>query len=518
MNKQFQDNHIQIISMLLMTVTCTFVLFLLQGHQGFSLTDEGALWYGTQRVLKGEVPILDFMSYDIGRYYWSAAFMSLLGDSGIVALRMASSIFQASALSIGLILLARGLAKQSFLFWLLAAITMLVWMTPQYRLFDFSLPVILVGTLSFLVEQPTSRRYFLTGLIVGLVAVFGRNHGMYGAAGSLSAMIYLNANRVSGPGLAKAFAFWLLGVFAGYLPVLAFLAVVPGFAYAFWETFPFLFGTKASPLLLPVPWPWLVSFGNAPIVDIAGNMLVGILFIVIVIFGIVGTAWLIRTKLKNRPASPAAIASIFLVLPYAHYAYSRADIEHLAVAILPFLMAVIALSASQPARFKWTLVALLSGVSLFLMLPNQSRWHCYTNQCIEVNVAGDNLKIDAGTASDLATISAFAEQFAPGDRTFITAPFWPGAYAVLKRKSPMWEIFALFPRSVSFQQDEIERIKVAKPGFAIIYDLALDGREDLRFSNTHPIIDQYIRDNFDPVSGSARSSPIRIYISRQARQ
>lgn len=496
MYKYFPGNLRPIISILLLTVTLSLALFLWESHKGFSLLDEGFLWYGSQRVMVGEVPMRDFMAYDIGRYYWSAAFMSLLGDNGIVALRVATAVFQAIALFIGLVVLAHNSAKQR-LFCLLAAITLVVWMSPQYRLFDTSLPIMLVGALSFLVEQPSNRRYFLTGLIVGLVAVFGRNHGMYGVAGSLGVMLYLTTRSKSALGLITAFAAWVLGVVVGYLPVLVFLAIVPGFAPAFWESISFLFEIKATNFPLPVPWPWLVPFGELPFFDAICSVLEGIFFIAIVVFGLLGIVWIIGKKIIDKPVSPTLIASVFLALPYAHYAYSRADIAHLAPSIPPFLMGILALLASQHAKIKWPFAALLCGASLLVMLPKHPGWYCYSSQqCDEVNVAGDKLKIDRVTASNLAGVTQFAEQFAPGDKTFI-ATFWPGAYAALGRKSPMWEIYVLFPRSVAFQQAEIERIKAAKPGFALIIDHPFDGRDDLRFSNTHPIVYQYIRDNFE---------------------
>lgn len=82
----------------------------------------------------------------------------------------------------------------------------------------------------------------------------------------------------------------------------------------------------------------------------------------------------------------------------------------------------------------------------------------------------------------------------------------------------MWEIYALFPRGAAFQRAEIERIKAANPGFVVIDDFPLDGCDDLRFRNTHPIVDQYIRDSFAPLDGYWRNPTFQVYRRKQTGQ
>jgi hypothetical protein len=126
--------------------------------------------------------------------------------------------------------------------------------------------------------------------------------------------------------------------------------------------------------------------------------------------------------------------------------------------------------------------------------------------------------LEPGSINDLGLLNKLVEEFAPNQRSVIVAPYWPGAYAVLKRKSPMWENYALFPRSASFERAEIERIKRANPGFALIIDTPLDGREELRFKNTHPLIQQYINENFESLKDYTSNPAVQIYKSRQAPQ
>lgn len=517
MYKSVLDGLRPYFSILLLTIASVLVLFILESHAGFSLLDEGFLWYGVQRVMLGEVPMRDFMAYDIGRYYWSAALMSLWGSNGIVALRFAIAVFQATALIIGLTALTRHSTKQHFLFWLVVVVTLLTWVSPQYRAFDISLPIILVGTLAFLVEKPSARRYFLTGIVVGLVSIFGRNHGLYGVLGSISVLAYSTIRQTEGLRLRDAFASWMLGVVVGYLPVLVFLVVVPGFAHAFWESILLLFEIKATNISLPVPWPWLAPIGQLPILRLLRGMMMGVFFIAIVAFGILGMVLAICKKLQGKHLSPTLIAAISLALPYAHHAYSRPDIGHLAPGVIPFIMGMLVLIGAQSIMIKSVSAVLLCGASWWAMAPTYSGWACYSNpQCVEIKVSGDLLTIDRETANSLTLLNKLAEQLSPDGQTFMATPFWPGAYAALGRKSPVWEIYALFPRSNAFQQAEIERIKTANPGFVVVLDFTIGGDEGTRFSFTHPIIDNYIKDNFVPVSGYSSNLRFQTYRSKRS--
>jgi len=502
-------------AILLISAVSVLLLFVWQGNQGLSIWDEGYLWYGAQRVVAGEVPMRDFMAYDIGRYYWSAAMMSMLGDNGVIAMRISTALVQVIALYIGLAILPRNTTRE-LPFLMLATVTIIVWMTPQFRMFDIALPIMLIGVLALLIERPSIKRYLLAGLTVGLAAVFGRNHGMYGIAGSLCAMGYIALKRGEGVDWRFALPAWGAGVAIGYLPVLLFIFAVPGYATVFWENFPYLFGGQATPLAIPVPWPWRVPLNELPVELVARGITKGIFYIAIVAFCGLGFAWVIRKKLRNEAVAPVLVASIFMAIPYAQFTFSRADIEHLVSGIPPLLIGSLVWLSYQPAKIRWSFSVLLCGSSLLVMLPNQPGWYChYSRQCVEINVAGDTLDIDRGTAGVLTSVNQLARQLAPGNRTFIAAPFWPGAYAAEERRSPMWQIFALFPQNPEFQKKEIESIKAADPGFAVIYDFPLDGREELRFRNTNPLVEQYIREHFDRINPDSKNSEFQIYRSRR---
>lgn len=486
-----------------LVISCLVVviLYIFQGNQGFSLWDEGFLWYGVQRVLKGEVPIRDFMAYDPGRYYWTATLASLFGDSGIMSTRAAVAVFKWLGLSAGLFLILLSQTKNSkgkIFFTLLAATTLAVWIFPRYKIFDISNSIFLIGALTYLISNPTSKRYFFSGACLGLIAIFGRNHGVYGAFGSLGVIAWLQIKNNSDIRFGKALILWGAGVATGFSPILFMSLLIPEFGSAFLESIRFLFEYKATNISLPVPWPWGVNLSTASFNQSVQGVLIGLFFLGTLIFASISLIYVVHRRFRGKAASPVLVASAFLAIPYAHFAFSRADISHLAQGIFPMLIGSFALLSLSKGKLKWPLTLALSASSIWVMHDNHPGWQCLVDkQCISVDISGSRLNADPGTAKDIALLRMLAKEHAPNGRSFVTTPFWPGAYALLNRRSPMWEIYALFPRSETFEIREIERIKASNPGFVFLLDIPLDGREDLRFKNTHPLTYKFIYDNFD---------------------
>lgn len=493
-------------SILAISVLTTLAFFLWEGAKGLNLWDEGFFWYGVQRVIQGEVPLRDFQAYDPFRYYWSAAVMEITGQDGMVALRATSALLQVLGLFCGLLAISQAARERSLLPCLTAAaIALAAWMIPHFKMADIAASILLVGALTLLIAGPTARRYVLAGACVGFSAFLGRNHGMYGLAAAGACILWLNLNRIQGPTLLQGVLLFAAGVVLGFLPVVAMLLLIPGFATAFWDSVRFLFEIKATNIGLPVPWPWRADF-SAPTEAIVRDVMLGIFFIVTPLFGVLALLRAILLRWQRRPVEPAFAASAFLALPYAHYAFSRADFYHLAFGIFPLLIGCFALVLAQPrVRSRWLGTGFLLAASLLTMYGYHPGWQCRRAElCVAVEVSGDHLRVDPATAKELEMIERIARQYAANGRTFVVTPLWPGAYSLLDRKSPMWEIYALFPRPAAFEEMEISRIKAADPGFALIYDLALDGDEQLRFKNSHPLTYQYFVDNFQRVPNPLR--------------
>jgi hypothetical protein len=501
------------LALLLLSIAAVAASLLWQGRSGFYIGDEGYLWYGVQRVMRGEVPIRDFLAYDPGRYYAAASLMAPWGSDGLMALRAAVACFEAAGLALALALLAWHAPTRNAAWWLVVAATLVAWMFPRHKLFDIAASVALLGTIASLLAHPTRRAHLLAGVAVGAVAIFGRNHGLYGAIASVASVAWLASRREAAAlPFRSGLAWWAAGVLLGYLPLLLMLALVPGFASAFVRSVRIILEAGSTNLPLPIPWPWRAHFGVVPAGEALREVLAGVFFIALPAWGVAGIGWAIVRRRRGLATPPLLLASAILSLIYTHFAYSRADVSHLAQSIFPLLVGAFACVALLRGPSRCLAPGALCAASLYLMLPQHPGWACRVRHaCVAAQVGNDTVQVDRGTAADLRLVAALASRYAADGRTFYVAPFWPGAYAAFGRKSPVWEIYPLFPRDTGLQRAEVERLRAARPGFAVILDAALDGREELRFARSHPIIDRYIRESMVPVQGYSTDPLYRIY-------
>jgi hypothetical protein len=492
--------------------------FLLEAHSGFSLWDEGYLWYGVQRTLLGEVPLRDFMSYDPGRYYWVAALLGLFHARGIVAIYAATALFAAFGVAAAAALIwcsPYGSKKTRFWLCLVTIALCLLWMVPWWKQYDEAVSIALVVSLARVLTLPVPRRFLSHGLVVGLAAVLGRNHGLYGVVACLLALPLLMRVIDRGHWIRCAWMF-VLGVILGFSPILIGLCIDHSFASMFWESIRYiLFEYKGTNLPLPVPWPWKVSM-TGETVAWARSMLIGCMYVVLPLFCCCGLALVARGVFRERKiADPAFAACVLTAVPYMNVAFSRADPPHLAQAIFPFLLGGIVwllhLRRREWARAVY--VALLVSASLWIMLPMHPR---YTRDSQgnwrKVAVGRDTLWMSDDVAASVEDVEQLTHSYLSRGGTLLSVPVWPGAYALAGVKSPVYEIYPLFPHNDSFQAQEIARLQRAQPALVLFNDVAVDGRNDLRYGVTHPLLMGYIDRHYHAISSPAKEPQLKVYV------
>lgn len=476
-------------------------LFVWEGDKGLSLADEGYLWYGSQRTLRGEFPLKDFKSYDPGRYYWSAIFMWMLRDDGVISLRASIAVLQTLALCSALLLIAasvrRKSEKESFFFICICGIIFTAWMFPRHKIYDVSVSIFLVSILSFVIKQPDKLRYFLMGTGVGLVACFGRNHGLYGVVGSLGVIFCLNLRTVRDIPVTVGISCWGAGIIVGYIPIISMVVFVPGFGAALFDSVAFFFRIKATNLPLPIPWPWRVDLLEGSLSMVIRSLFISVLFVLVVLYSIASLTRVIRSTYRDKAVPSAFFAASFLSIPYLHFAYSRAEINHLSQSIFPCLICFLIELQNLSLAKKLAIAALIAMGSMYVTHIYHPGWICHQkNSCVDIKISDNSLQVDSSTAQVIRSLRQLAYMYASDQKQFLVAPFWPGAYALLGRKSPTWDIYALFPNPEDLEEAEIERIRIAAPGFVVIVDSAIDGREELRFRNLHPLIYRYVSEHY----------------------
>jgi hypothetical protein len=441
--------------------TSGLCLWQLHGGYGFNLADEGFFWYGAKQTAKGEVPGLDFMSYEPGRYYWAAAMFKTFGNDSNHMARVASVLFGAmlygmiSSVLIGKrneINGAGALLSVVFLNILLG-----IWSFPYYRVTDAVAPC-----LSYLLcyHQYVDRRLrtsLSTGLWIGIMMFFGRNHALYAliSVGIIIGYVQLQ-DKEANKTLRRV---WLgtLGMMSGMSPFLIITLFRPGYPTTIvGQWFSMLKAGKTN-LLLPWPLPWQTIKSGMPLSEVDGHLIVGIMFISLFGIAIGGTAMIAFKAVKGKLASPELAAMTAATTGYVHYCIERADMEHIGPVFMPVLLGIFLWGIRRSRAITAICICSLLVPTLRVAARQQSAYHCIreTIDCTILNI-DSYTQVSTDSATAAITIRALEEI---KDVRFLALPAYPSLYAAKDAESPIWDIYAAWPRTEKEQKEAITRIE-----------------------------------------------------------
>ena len=300
---------------------------------------------------------------------------------------------------------------------------------------------------------------------------------------------------------------WGLGLVTGSVPLLAMAIVIPGFASAFLDSVLSLFRLGATNLPLPVPWPWFGVNSPLPTVDRMAYSFVGLGFVALPLFFLFSLGLLLVYPLADLQRQSVLVASTCVGIWYVHYAFSRADLPHLAQSLMPFLIGIVAMPAFLGARenSRGSLLV-LSGLMVFTIGPaylgSPFFQHCHPlrTTCVQQELNGETLWLHPSDRQLIETVRQIVAAHVRPEEGIFIAPHWPTFYGILQRPSPTWQIYFIFPESMERQEEMISDLGKNKVRWVILGDVALDGQDTLRFRHTHSLLWQFLMREFEPVA------------------
>jgi len=479
-------------------VTLSSAFFLMDGRVEPNFADEGYLWHGMTALKAGQVPIRDFHAYDPGRYCWVAAWSYLLGD-GLVSMRISCVIFQCIGVWCGLLALRR--LTKDWRFLTLAGFVLVLWMIPTYKVFEQAAGLMAIYAGVRLIESPRNRNFFLTGVFIGLMAILGRNHGVYqvGAFGLITLFLSLDNWRL----FLRRVLLCGTGIILGYLPQLLMVVFIPGFFDALLASIAVIF-SYGSNVPLPVPWPWR-AMSEGYVINKVHVFVMGLIYMGLIAFVLLVILQMRRLGWKQMGKYPVLLASACITICYIHFTFSRPDWVHLAHSVPLWIVGVLALCFAFSSGVQRRLpVVVLCGLcvasltSIFLARDVVTELTASEGTFIEVNLRGQKMSTTT-YKSDLLTIAHQMNRRTQPDESLMFIPHIPGLYPAVGRLCPTQQSYYIIPMSLEKEEETIQSMKDKKVKWILLQDIMLDGRQEHRFRHTNPMIYDYIQKNFEVV-------------------
>ena len=485
-----------------LSAAVSLAVFALQWRYGFLWSDEGWLWYISQRTALGQVPLRDVFSYDPGRYYWSAALFRLTGSTGLYQQILADYLFTILGIAAAyLVMIRAGLARS----WRIAILGVLgvVIGFPRHKIYEQALSLMCVGAIAFVFQAPQRlRRWLLLGVAIGLAAFFGRNSGIFFVLATIIAFVLLSLRREA-PSVTRALRALGGGLLIGYSPMLMMLVAVRGFAGAFFQS---LLLTPKWAWSLKIPFPWHVHLKGLHGLDLIQARAISWLCLAVPLIYAISLWRALRRKHPLDAAEWLAAAAAAAGAGFLVHAFYTADFFHIAEGVVPFVIAAGALSAHLWHDRKGWSLTLFCGMAFLVIaswLPMEPLVQHLRSQADDpaseqaIEIDGKRFQVPAEQAQVMHAVAAAFLDCTPHDGGFFAAPYYPGLYAFLQTRAPTWDTYHLWPRSDQLQHAEIEALQRNRTSLILLNpEFALNDRESLEFVRTNPKLVEYIESNY----------------------
>jgi len=488
---------------------------------GFDLSDEGYLWYGTQRLLHGEMPMRDFLAYDLGRYIYSALFLYAFQDSGLMSIRFAASFLISFLVALVVFITISAEKERTLLpksiYGLTVGFLALLLVYPYYKVFDLTASVVLVLSIYSLFLRPNFTSWSLLGFVVGSIAVVNRNHGVYGVLASLLAYSLLLVTPAVKKPHFKELGIWGFGIFIGYLPTLMAFVFVDGFFNSFLNGIQEQLRNGQTNISLPVPWPWTVDIKVLGWVTSFPYIVKGFGFLLLLGFSIFGVMFILRHRNRVRTDASAFAAALCVAIPYSHYAFSRADITHLTLSLYPVMIGLLTIPVGVRLETRILFTVLLTTLTCTISRSPPVLFYADMGRDWEkIRVRTDELFVRRTVAESYERLTGLIESQKSYATSFVALPDMPGLHAIYESRIPIYDIYILSVTDPSREKTETQMLSKYRPNLILISDEALDSDEMLRFSILRPYMYKWINDNYHrTLSTSPRGhSAFEIYTAK----
>ena len=465
-------------------------MFTLHWHtffRGLDLADEGYLWHGALEVLKGKVPIRDFRAYDLGRYYWCAFWMRLLGSRNR-SIRIGMMVIQVGGVWLASVLIYT--ATHSWLATMLWAFAITSCIHPWYRSIESTFSIAGVAMAAMLVNSPMPAQAMAIGFLTALSLLAGLNLAIYNAGGAFIAICFAPSSSTTSA--AVVLYAYLTGVAVGVAGLLLLFWAIPGLLHAYWQKkILTVLRRRSTNLALPVPWLWRKT---------SEDRFIKTCFTALPFFYAGSLVWLLLNRHTPSAGNTVFIAAVCVGVFYMHHALSRADSVHLFVAIPPCLIAL------APLLFRdwlgWIVgVAIAGAVFRYVYARNDlflAYWRNPEGFC-RYGVDGDLLWVPITLATDLNAMRQVVDAHTAQREPALFVPVLVTLYPLFVRRPAAYDLFCVHAASRAAQEEMIASVKQQDVRLALVWNGPLDGRDDRRFSSTHPLVWNHLQVGFQSV-------------------